>query len=112
MSEREQVPVGTSVRLLDKVFAKRPRLKDNHLWEYLDSQAAQAGATQQVPTSLPPHEIDDSVSTDATELTPAFEPYRCAQRDAERAERPLTLDGIAALHPVEGRDAKRRCALR
>ena len=108
---RMQVPVGTTVRLLDKVFAKQPRLKDNHLWEHLASQTSQSGAEHEAPDSLPEPEVDETVSTGAAALAPAFAVFRRWQQDAGRPERPLTLDGIVALDPADGRDAKRRCVL-
>jgi hypothetical protein len=99
------VPVGTSVRLLDKVFAKKPRLHAAHL-EAVSSK----GKADKQHSCNQEDVIDDIVSTDAVQLLTHFQQYRTAQARLGHKEKPLTLQGIAAMEPVQGREARRGCA--
>jgi hypothetical protein len=100
-----QVPVGTSVRLLDKVFAKKPRLHDIHLQP---SKKKKNRVSVQQPVKHE-DEIDDIVSSDAMNLLTCFRKYRDAQKALGHPERPLSLQSIANLEPVHGREARRWC---
>jgi hypothetical protein len=100
-----QVPVGTSVRVLDKVFARVAQLK----LPYLQEQAASEGGEPEHWLHVPEPAIDHDVSADAADLAARFDTLRQLQLGLGAArEIPLTVDKYVTLHRPEDRNAQRR----
>ena len=100
-----QVPVGTSVRILDRIFAREPQLKPQHLLEHLSSQGL---VTPGDPAAkLPEPSIDTTVSASTEALVPVFAHLRRLQAEAGLPQTsPLTLDRQCSLQRIEGRRGK------
>lgn len=89
-----QVPLGTTIKLLDKVFAKLPVAK----------HAARAAAAEEGATA-----IDTTVSPDFSELVSRFAPLRQVSQAASRlATRAMTPNTLLKLHPDASSAESRR----
>jgi hypothetical protein len=99
-----QVPVRTSVWLLDKVFATVPELKAGCLEDGVQDRAR--GTLESYADR-----VDTRVSADFHQLAPRFAPWRTLQKRLnESRPRAVSLDTMQKAAAPRGGTAARQCA--